>query len=65
MERKIGEIFEVDGVKLQVVENIWDDGCNRCYFHYQCSGCEVMSCAPFSRRDRAVVKYIKIKKIGD
>lgn len=33
MERKIGEIFEYEGRKLQVVEN--GGGCKGCYFCYK------------------------------
>lgn len=32
MERKIGEIFECDGKKLQVIEDSFDT-CNGCYFN--------------------------------
>lgn len=60
MEREIGEIFEEDGKKLQVVKDNQDNGCNGCYFHYQCPGCEVMNCTPSSRKDRASVKYIRV-----
>ena len=30
MERKIGEVFECNGVRLKVVEG---EGCENCYFH--------------------------------
>ena len=32
MERKLGEVFEVDGVKLQVVEASDTFSCDGCYF---------------------------------
>ena len=32
MERKIGEVFEVDGVKVQCVENINGRDCCDCFF---------------------------------
>ena len=32
MERKLGEVFEVDGVKLQVVEAFDTFSCDGCYF---------------------------------
>lgn len=38
MERKIGEIFELGGVKLQVVEDSeYTSHCKGCYFEYNCS----------------------------
>ena len=33
MTREIGEIFEVDGVKLRVEERIGSAGCTGCYFN--------------------------------
>ena len=37
MERKIGEVFEVDGVKVQCVENINGRDCRDCFFaHLDC-----------------------------
>ena len=37
MTREIGEIFEVDGVKLRVEERI--DGCKSCYFDNDSNFC--------------------------
>ena len=38
-ERNVGEIFEFEGVKLQVVDvGEYDTTCKGCYFQYNCSG---------------------------
>ena len=34
MERKIGEVFECDGKKLRVIEDLFDS-CDGCYFNGQ------------------------------
>ena len=52
MERKIGEIFEFEGVKLQVVEdNEYTPHCEGCYFKYHCSGFMSAICTPHTRKD--------------
>ena len=63
-ERNIGEIFEIDGVKLQVVEVSecdYDSGCNGCYYLYDCLGMTWGKCAPCERKDRKTIKYKKVK----
>ena len=62
MERKIGEIFEFEGVKLQVVEdNEYTPHCEGCYFKYHCSGFMSAICTPHTRKDGKFVKYKKVK----
>ena len=34
MERKIGEVFELDGVKLRVEREASNEYCDKCYFEY-------------------------------
>lgn len=60
MERKIGEIFEFEGVKLQVVESS-NCGLNNtsCYFLDE-GDCESRICGAFQRKDRTSVKFLKI-----
>ena len=62
MERKIGEIFEFDGVKLQVVESS-NCGLNNtsCYFSDDEIDCEPHMCGAFQRKDKKSVKFIKIE----
>ena len=61
MERKIGEIFEFDRIKLQVVEssNCGLDNTS-CYFFGE-SDCEPYMCGASQRKDRTSVKFIKIE----
>ena len=62
MERKIGEIFEFEGVKLQVVEvDEYEPNCKGCYFKYNCSGFMSAICTPHTRKDEKFVKYKKVK----
>ena len=64
MEREVGEIFEFDGVKLQVVKGSDDDcGMNNvgCYFLNDleiCSCCQ--KCFASQRKDSTSVKFIRI-----
>lgn len=61
-ERKVGEIFEFEGVKLQVVDiGEYGNGCNWCYFHYNCSGCYAALCTKSMRSDYKEIIY-KIKE---
>lgn len=64
MERKIGEIFECDGKKLQVIEDLLDE-CENCYFYEQeCSDRkdERGECLLDKRMDGHTVIF---KEIGD
>ena len=62
MERKIGEIFEFNGVKLQVVKG-FDCGIesDSCYFLDDFNNCNPAECFAITRKDRTSVKFIKIK----
>ena len=59
MERKIGEIFDYEGVKLQAIEDD-ENGCKGCYFNYHCSGFVSQNCVPSNRKDRKNIKYKKL-----
>ena len=61
-ERKIGEIFEVNGVKLRVVKDSFGiTSCIGCYFHgSKLNMCGVQKCSPCEREDYQSVKFIKI-----
>ena len=64
MERKIGETFEVEGVKLQVVKDHDDDcGMNSvgCYFLDDLEMCNCrQKCFASQRKDSTPVKFIRI-----
>ena len=59
IERKIGEIFEVDGVKLKCVE-CTHDYCKDCYFRNKGMQCVRQKCVYRSRKDSKTVKFIQI-----
>ena len=64
MERKIGEIFEFEGVKLQVVKD-YDGDCGMdsigCYFLDDLEMCSCrQKCFVSQRKDRTPVKFIRI-----
>lgn len=62
MEREVGEIFEFDGVKLQVVKDRDDDcGMNNvgCYFLNN-KRCILQKCLAYQRKDSIQVKFIRI-----
>ena len=71
MERKIGEEFEYNGVKLKVVEA---DGCDECYFRHItpfASACSlskhynIHGCCNIARGDRKSVQFIKVEKMKE
>ena len=63
MERKVGEIFEFNGIKLQVVKDPgFKNACIGCYFldnNYNCS--HRQKCFASQRKDLTSVKFIKIE----
>ena len=64
MERKIGEIFEVEGVKLQVVKD-HDGDCGMdsvgCYSLDDLEMCSCrQKCLASQRKDSTPVKFIRI-----
>lgn len=73
MERKIGEVFEYDGKKYEVVDGVCD---GRCCFQkfdclYLCEKGKIPECLGFKRNDEKEVVFIeveedkKIKEIKD
>ena len=71
MERKIGEEFEYNGVRLKVVEAY---GCDKCYFHHlkyypgACSSSEhynIHGCCNISRNDRKSVQFVKVEDMKE
>lgn len=66
MERKIGEIFECDGKKLQVIEDSFDT-CNGCYFDKEKNCRDLLDirgkCGSFEREDKHYVSFIEFKDI--
>ena len=67
MERKIGEIFECDGKKLQVIEDPFDTCDERCFF-YKGKNCGELldirgKCISHEREDKCHVLFIELKDI--
>ena len=67
MERQIGEIFDYNGTKLEVVENE-DNHCEGCYF-YRWIICRfdgiidiTGNCAPTYRNDKMNVIFKEVKE---
>ena len=59
MEREIGEIFDYDGVKLEVIEHV---GCNGCYFdNSQCTGNISLTGYCSVRSDKKCVQFRKVE----
>ena len=61
MERKLGEVFEYNNAKLQVIENKDGFSCNDCYFLNEGIDCYEQSCLKMDRRDRKSVIFKEIK----
>ena len=65
MERKLGEVFEVDGVKLQVVEASDTFSCDGCYFlDNEKNVCGFKNCLRCEREDNKPVKFVKVYDKG-
>ena len=61
MARKIGDIFEFKGVKLQVVESSATFSCDGCYFlANEQNVCGFQNCLRCERTDNKSVKFVKI-----
>ena len=59
MERAIGDIFDYEGVKLKVIENV---GCSGCYFdNSQCSGNISLTGNCSFRSDRKCIQFRKVE----
>ena len=56
MERKVGEIFEYEGIKLEVVETE-DFSCHDCYFLTLRCECSQQLCMFYNRKDRKNVVF--------
>ena len=66
MERIIGEIFEYEGKKLQVIEDPFD-ACDGCYFDKEKNCRDLLDirgkCGSFEREDKCYVLFIEFKDI--
>ena len=60
MERKIGEVFEYNNVKLQVNKNNDEFSCRGCYFIDKGSECDEQKCLRSEREDRKNVIFEEI-----
>lgn len=68
MERKVGDVFEHDGVNLEVVGVGEDDSCNGCYFDTSEFGCvhdhfvnNIHSCYYEDRDDNTSVIFKEVE----
>lgn len=70
MERAIGEVFDFNGVKLQVKDAVRKISCNGCYFlnGYKCKGkgidCKIQigKCFCNFRTDHKSVIFVEVNK---
>ena len=64
MEREIGDIFNYNGVKLQIVES--NGYCNNCYFNDSCITCtkpkNLNNCQKHNRKDNKNIYFKEIKE---
>ena len=61
MERKLGEVVEVDGVTLRVVEASDTFSCDGCYFlTNEQNVCGFQNCLKCEREDNKSVKFVNI-----
>ena len=61
MEYKIGEVFELDGVKLKVEREVL--GCDGCYFSVDnCLNVERDSCTDLFRTDAQNIIFTEVKE---
>ena len=61
MEREIGELFEVDGVKLKCVVK-HNDCCLDCYFCDKGLQCMQQNYSSSNRKDSINIMFIQIKE---
>lgn len=63
-ERKIGELFEIDGVKLICLQDkSTTPACKNCYFYYKKEKpCSQILCAEYEREDATNVYFEEIKE---
>ena len=62
MERRIGEVFEFNGVKLKTVRDDLQIPCLVCYFHKVRGFCHEMNCIKSERTDNESVIFKEIKE---
>lgn len=64
MEREIGDIFNYNGVKLQIVKS--NGYCNNCYFNDSCITCTkpniLDNCQANNRKDNKNIHFKEIKE---
>ena len=64
MEREIGDIFNYNEVKLQIVKS--NEYCNNCYFNYNYSACTkpntLDKCQKHYRKDNKNIHFKEIKE---
>lgn len=60
MERKVGEIFEYEGIKLEVVETE-DFSCHGCYFLTLRRECSKQLCMRYNRKDKKNVVFKSVE----
>lgn len=64
MEGKVGELYDVYGVKMKVVEAYGACKCVGCNFlDDERSMCGFQKCNPYQRKDRKSAKFVKIYDI--
>ena len=66
MERKIGEIFKLNGQKYQVIESKCGD-CDGCIFYEHVPFCikhdkKIGNCCKEDRKDKTHVQFVAVKK---
>lgn len=61
-EKEVGEVFEFEGVKLQVqIDEMVRSSCCRCYFENKSKECMRMKCLEDERTDGRSVIFKEIK----
>ena len=68
MERKVGEVFDFDGVKLRVERADDETSCNGCYFRHtrrSCFGSGIIPyvgrCNTIARSDKESVIFVEVE----
>lgn len=68
MERKVGEVFDFNGVKLRVERADDETSCNGCYFRHprrSCFGSGIILCVgrcnTIARSDKESVIFVKVE----
>ena len=66
MERKLGEVFKVDGVALRVVEASDTFSCDGRYFlANEQNVCGFQNCLKCERKDNKSVKFVRVYDKGN